>query len=285
MRIELAVLTMMLSAASSAVADRSEFSADAQVTWSTAFRPEIQVIVRNRSDRTIESSVELRRPMKCDSTYPEDMIRLQVLSDAARGEQRTFRRIAPRSWSTDLALVGGGPLAVGCRAQISVVVSDPDSGKQLWSHDIEQVIVEPRGAVSLSPNTRPRLSIESVVERTVRRGIVDPTYMLRLKVTNNDAVPREIAVLNRRLVCPSGVVFDWVLAGNPVIQGADFGPMNVGPDTAVVFSQAVRGTGEPAKCTAEFTIGAGYSTGGVGTELRAVERFAMPLKEVQKVLY
>lgn len=96
----------------------------------------------------------------------------------------------------------------------------------------------------------------SVVADDILNAFEPPgqNLQVQLRVRNLSSEIRLVAIAKRRLVCGQQAHFDWVLGpGEPPVE-ISAGPAVTRPDVATVFSQRLRGSGDPGGCRAFFTI-------------------------------
>ena len=96
----------------------------------------------------------------------------------------------------------------------------------------------------------------SVVADDMLAGFEPPgtSLQVQVRVRNLSSDARLLAITRRRLSCDEQARFDWVLGpGEPPVE-ISAGPAVIKAEHTAVFSQRLRGSGDPAGCRAFFSI-------------------------------
>jgi hypothetical protein len=216
-------------------ADTSDIEVVTSVSWTTASRPEVNVLLQNKTQQSVEFSMSLQEPP--DESRPMCTRRAESLPKTLpqhttlRDTPESFGRIPARGWTHRAILPTGPYFRAPC--EIKLLVRFPGS----TIADIRTLVHVPESqpAPIVASDSLPRLNAGIVVERDMYERHV----LVRLLVRNDGHVGEQISISDREIRCNEGSRADWSTE-YPVPQGQGIGPASVDPDSWTVLVSAAR---------------------------------------------
>jgi len=241
------------------VAHTEGVTIDSRVSWASAARPEIHLLLESAEDRARTLSVALPRQVRCRSgEAPRDHERSRLFRDlSAFQSELTLGRLEGRGWLHRSFPVGTITEVKGsCSAAYEV--RDWTSGELLASGTIE---------IPEKPPHRQggEFSAESVSVAVAAEKDEDfaGLHVARVLVRNRESHGLVLYETDRRLACEQGTDADWALR-HAALQGEDSGPVWVPGGRWAVFLNSIRvRSGSLSRCVMEVEISAFHPIEGI----------------------
>lgn len=278
MRFARVVLSFLSTLVFVALPPRPGMAADGAIavestsSWMTPARPEVHLLLRNRTAQPIEFSLRLGRGSAGESVHcaadlrevdPNFVERFDRL--AAISRMMTSGVIPPNGWVHRSYPVGASGGVPPC--QVPYVV-----GSDHPSEIVTGTIEVPRAAEAWEGVDvgKESLTWESMVEEDQRYG---ERVITRLLVQNRDKLPILVSASERALSCKEGADARWALQDS-VIQGENIGPALIGVGGWIVLVDAIElaNRDDAAKCEAVIQLSAFTKS---GTKPVATAKFSL----------
>jgi hypothetical protein len=204
--------------------------------------PAVGIVVRNDSDKVHEYVARSFLVGRCDvnPSWQRQQIKDPRLDTHARF------RLEPGAWVVKIALFSAED--ANCEVESRLAADGVDTS---WNQRVRLSSKYPKPEQFATAPTTFRLSA-SVIDET-SNSFIEPqgdALQLQILVENPSDQPRVVAVVRRRLTCPTGTDFDWIVGpGDGPLEIAS-GPAMVGGKSWLAFSQRARGTGSAEACRA-----------------------------------
>lgn len=222
----------------SAALPETPFEVSTKVSWNTALRPEINILLWNRTNEAVSFSLSRDPP---NENRPPCERRVEPLPEVPH-DQWTLRderhlpeslgTIPPKGWAHRAVILTGPYFRPPCefRFQIRFV----DSKDEYSVRGVVNVPASPRRAPPAS-DSGPMLTADVMIER----DLFERHLLVRLLVRNGGDHAERIWISDRSLVCKKGTRMDWSTE-QPVPQGQDIGPAFIDEGGWAVLVSAVK---------------------------------------------
>lgn len=272
----LALLPLAVGSASPSLSanDSDPLDIVSSVTWASPAQPEVHVLLRNQTDRTLPFSLwigELPGPegMKCHGSIsaekPDLFTRFSPWLGVSLG--RSGGIVPPDGWAHRSFLVGDAGGVAPCSVPYLAVVGAGEERKEVRGNiDVPEPTGVPRGMVSSSS-----LNWEAMFEKDeIHRNRV----IARVLVTNRESHSIDVFVHNRWISCAEGGRLSWALF-HGVLQGEDVGPFSLSGKgwAAFVMALEVQPGTEPERCSLGLEL---FGDTNEGSAL--IARFEVPVE-------
>lgn len=208
--------------------------------------PAVGFVVRNDSPDVHEYHVRSFPLGRCarNASWQREQVGDLRLGRAARFS------IDPHAWVVKVALFSAED--VGCEIESRFSIDGVDNN---WRERVKLTSAYPK--IERFP-TQPHaltLSVSVIAEKFGRGG--EPhgdSIQVQILIENRADQDRVVSILGRRLHCPEGTNFDWIVGPGEAPKELGSGPALLRKRGWIVFSQRIRGKGAVRECRAAFEL-------------------------------
>lgn len=253
--VSLACLLSALGIGGSPSRAATNLEVESRVTWATIAQPELHLLLRNHSDRSVKISVGFGSEVQCSGDPQSGSPSYeQLTAESEFHAPLTFGVVPSNSWlhrSFPLSLLGR--YAPPCVVDVEIWSYDPYRREFRETIRVEKQAAE-QFLMAGDPQDSPppaSISADALVERVDGpNGLL----VLRTKIEDPRRERRQLRILDRQISCPEGTEAKW----SPIVKvfpGEDVGPVSLDESGWHVFISVIESAGDATdSCVVTQTV-------------------------------
>jgi len=209
------------------------FTVEPRITWASSAKPEIHLLVRNRTAAPVPFAVSIgsergTRGAKCESRAPDPALSRRFNRWDSVSRAFSVGRLEAHGWAHRSVALGTAGLTPPCEVPYTVRFFPGEAREVAITGRVEVPSQVQRASEDWGP---PVVETSAVIERDVDQR---NRALVRLLVTNTGNESTRISVTSRRVLCAEAGNTDLALH-HGVLQGQDSGPFDLSTGSWAVF--------------------------------------------------